>query len=301
VSQAQRIIGAAVRAQREQEGLTLEDLALRAGISYQYLSGLETGKENFTVAVLDALCNGLNVPMRMLVAGAYEDAAGFRPPMLNPDFFRDVPLPEGLTAQHIFDAANHAQLVVHRINRNMTLAAGTTLQSLIQGNNFSGLVSNLLTNALDEFSPYMHNGDTRYPDLINPHANGGAGEGLEVKTTIKIGKGGESHNGHSGWHVIACYQFMPGGDIMFNHIMFANLVGHLYPGSDWTYVGSKVNDETGSRRTETYTTSLQGTTKLRDGTVYIDPNFVRFNRWKQERMEHCPPYSIFHVQPSGLF
>lgn len=299
MSQAQRIIGAAVRALREQERLTLEDLAARAGISYQYLSGLETGKENFSISVLEALCSVLNVPMRMLVAGAYEDDAGIRPPMLNPDFFREVPLPEGLTAQHIFDAANHAQLVVHRINRNMTLEAGTTLQDLIQGNNFSGLVSNLFTNALDQFSPYKHNGHTRYPDLVNPYANYGNGDGLEVKTTIKIGKGGESHNGHSGWHVIACYQFMPGGDIMFNHIMFGNLVGHQYPGSDWTYVGSKVNEDTGSRRTETYTTNLQGTTKLRDGSAYIDPNFVRFNRWKQDRVDDCPPYSIFHVQPGG--
>lgn len=294
MSEAQKILGACVRTLREQRKLSQENLAAKAGISYQYLSGVETGKENFSIQVLESLAKALALPVRALVAAAYDNAAGAKPPRLEPMYFRpQTPLPEGLTVSHIEAAANLTQSIIHRINRNMTLEVGQTLQSLIQGNNFSGLVSNIFSNAMDEYSPYKHNHDQRYPDLIFKNGNGGAGVGLEVKTTINIGKGGESHNGHSGWHVIACYNFLENGDIQFVHIMFARLNGHQDQNPDWSYVGSKVNSDTGSRRTETYVTTLTGTTKLRDGSAYMDSNKVNFSRWRQARNGTIPPWSIF--------
>jgi hypothetical protein len=51
--------------------------------------------------------------------------------------------------------------------------------------------------------------------------------------------------------------------------------------------------ETGSRRTETYNTTLLGTTKLRDGSAFLDPTVVNFKRWRQKRRGAAPPYSIF--------
>ena len=189
-------------------------------------------------------------------------------------------------------AANLTQLMLHRMNENMLFEVGQSLQTLIQGNNFSGLVSNLLSNAIDQSSSYKHNHHQRYPDLIHQTTF----EGLEIKTTINIGKGGESHNGHGGWHMIACYNFLENGDIVFVHIMFAQLVGHQHPNSDWSYVGSKVNQETGSRRTETYTTNGQGTTKLRDGSVYINTDIVNFSRWRQTREGTPPNWSIFAIK-----
>ena len=78
--------------------------------------------------------------------------------------------------------------------------------------------------------------------------------------------------------------------------MCAVLNGHTHAQPDWTYVGSKVNAVTGSRRTETYNTTLSGTTKLRDGSVYLDPAVVPFKRWRQERRSAMPAYSIFGWQ-----
>ena len=75
--------------------------------------------------------------------------------------------------------------------------------------------------------------------------------------------------------------------------MMAVLNGHNQEKPDWTYVGSKVNPTTGSRRTETYNTTLIGTTKLRDGSVYLDPAVVEFRRWRQKRRGAMPTYSIF--------
>ncbi len=294
MSEAQKIIGAYVRALREQRGLSLEALAAQADISYQYLSGVETGKQNFSVQVLEALARALDLPIRTLMVGAYDLAAGAAPPRLHKEYFRpQAPLPPGLTLAHLENAANQTQAIIHRINRNLSVEAGQTLQSLIQGNNFSGLVSNIFSNSLDAFSPYKHNHSQRYPDLIYQPGKKGAAVGLEVKVTINAGKGGESHNGHSGWHVIACYHFVENGDIQFIHFMFAQLNGHQHSESDWSYVGSKVNAATGSRRTETYTTTLAGTTKLRDGSVYLDTGKVDFSHWRQARQGEPPVWSLY--------
>ncbi len=290
----QQILGACIRALRQQQKISLEALAAKAGVSYQYLSGVETGKENFTVQVLESLAKSLSVPVRTLVVAAYDGASGVSAPKVDPRYFRpQVPLPEGLKPTHVEAAANLTQSIIHRINHNMSLEVGQTLQSLIQGNNFSGLVSNIFSNAMDECSPYKHNHDQKYPDLIFGAGDNGQGTGLEVKTTINIGKGGESHNGHSGWHVIACYNFVESGDIKFVHIMFGNINGHQTDSPDWNYVGSKVNSTMGSRRTETYNTNLKGTTKLRDGSIYLDGSKVNFKRWRQDREGSIPPWSIF--------
>lgn len=297
MSEAQKIIGACVRALREQKRLSQESLAAKAGISYQYLSGVETGKENFSIQVLESLARSLDLPLRALVVAAYDVAMNSLPPRMEARYFRpQTPLPEGLTISHIEAAANLTQSIIHRINRNMILETDQILQSLIQGNNFSGLISNIFSNAMDTCSPYKHNHDQRYPDLIYKSCITESEIGLEVKATINIGKGGESHNGHSGWHVIACYNFVENGDIKFVHIMFAKLNGHQHKDSDWCYVGSKVNSDTGSRRTETYVTTLAGTTKLRDGSVYLDTSKVNFTRWRQARKGVAPPWSIFNKE-----
>jgi hypothetical protein len=64
--------------------------------------------------------------------------------------------------------------------------------------------------------------------------------------------------------------------------MFADLRGHKDKKSDWKYVGSKVNKTTGSQRTETYVTNLQGTTKLRYGTVYLNTKKINISRWRMD-------------------
>lgn len=293
---AKTTIGRFVRQLREQKGLTQEQVASKTGISYQFLSGLENGRENFSVDVLESLAKALETPIPRLIGGAYGTQKTHAVPRCSARLFRpQVPLPPGMRISHLEAAIGTTQELVARINTNLVASGGKPLPEYIQGNNFSGLVSNVLCDALHEHSPYKHNSDQAYPDLINPNAReGGKPAGLEVKSTIQIGKGGESHNGHSGWHLVACFQIEPAsGLVRFVHVMLAVLNGHTHPQSDWVYVGSKVNATTGSRRTETYNTTLAGTTKLRDGTVYLDPSVVDFKRWRQARSGPVPPYSIF--------
>jgi transcriptional regulator with XRE-family HTH domain len=293
---ARTTIGRFARHLREEKGLTQDQVATKTGISYQFLSGLENGRENFSIDVLESLAKALDTSLPRLVGGAYGIQGGFTSSRADSDFFRpQVPLPPGMKVSHLEAAISATQELVGRINANLVASGAKPLPQYIQGNNFSGLVSNVLCDALHEHSPYKHNSHQAYPDLINPKSiEGGKPAGLEVKSTIQVGKGGESHNGHSGWHLIACFQIESvTGVVRFVHVMLAVLNGHTHPQSDWVYVGSKVNATTGSRRTETYNTTLAGTTKLRDGTVYLDPNVVDFKRWRQSRSGPVPAFSIF--------
>jgi len=293
---AKTTIGDFVRRLREQKNLTQDELAARAGITYQYLSGLENGRENFSIGILESLGKALDCPLPQLVAGAFAGPSAFADVEANPEHFRpQVPLPPGLKAAHLQRAMNETQRIVSLINANLLISGAKPLPDYIQGNNFSGLVSNILCDAIDANSPYKHNSDQAYPDLVNPKLfEKGKPVGLEVKSTIQIGKGGESHNGHSGWHLVACFAIdQKTGNIRFVHVMLAVLSGHNQPEPDWVYVGSRVNATTGSRRTETYNTTLVGTTKLRDGSVYLDPTMVNFKRWRQSRRGPMPPFSMF--------
>ena len=281
-------LGRAIRAYRESLQLSQEKLAERANITYQYLSAIENGRENFTIGVLESLATALGVQLPALVAVAYEQRRQDTDyPQINPAYLRRIPLPPGLTLDHVANSLNETQRVVRLLNQSLLDASGRALPSYIQANNFSGIVSNILSDAFDRLTPYKHNHDQRYPDLVN------RSWGLEIKTTIRVNKGGESHNGHSGWHLVACFKCdSNSSDILFIHAMFAELIGHTRPDSDWKHVGSRVNSASGSQRTETYSTTPKGTTKLRDGSAYLDPNEIPYRRWRRPPTVPIPEYSI---------
>ena len=287
------IFGRTARALRESIGLSQEKLAERIGITYQYLSAIENGKENFTVGVLESIARAFGLDIPAFIDKAYVDD---RPiPAVKPEFFiRTAPLPPNMTVAHVAAALNETHKVIRFINSNLTKISGRPLPAYIQANNFSGIVSNILCASFSRLTPYRHNHDQRYPDLVCKTAGGKTIAGLEVKSTIRPGKGGESHNGHSGWHVIACFNLnKEKGDILFAHIMFAELIGHDLRNADWKYVGSKVNAETGIQRTETYTTTPAGTAKLRHGTVYLDTSLINISRWRTDASQLAPPQSPF--------
>jgi transcriptional regulator with XRE-family HTH domain len=277
-----REIGNTIRILRDTAKLSQEELASQSKISYQYLSLLENGRKNFSIGILEKITNALAIDLLSFINIAY-GASNPNYPKINPDYIRDqVPLPGNLSTSDVTNVLNETQRIIAYINENLSRSGARILQSYIQGNNFSGLVSNILCDSFNELTNFKHNSHQAYPDLIySSRANSQIG--LEIKTTINVGKGGESHNGHSGWHLITCYKIIENGHIIFIHAMFAELRSHTEDQPDWKYLGSRENPDTGSRRTETYTTNLYGTTKLRDGSVYLDPNFVSYNRWKQSR------------------
>ena len=290
---AKTTIGRTLKTLREARGLSQENLAEKADITYQYVSDVENGKQNFSIGVLESMSAALGIDLPALVEAAYASPKPL--PLVDSGFFiKNASLPPGLTLANVESALNETQRIIRLINTTLTKVADRPLSSYIQGNNFSGIVSNILCDSFSRLTPYQHNHHQKYPDLIRQPANVTHPAGLEVKTTIRPGKGGESHNGHSGWHVIACYELDAAtGDIGFIHVMFADLVGHGGAKADWKYVGSTVNKDTGSQRTETYTTTPAGTTKLRHGTAYLDQGKIDIARWRTDPSVPIPAHSPF--------
>lgn len=170
---------------------------------------------------------------------------------------------------------------------------GINLSSMIQANNFSGMVSNVFTKKLSELSVYRANNERAYPDLVHEFKS----TGLEIKATKKPFKGGEGHNGHSGWHVIICYQIFHNGDIEFTQVEAANLIGYEFADSDWKYLGSQRNANN-SQRTETYITNSIGTAKLRDGTAYFNFDEIKITpQMKRARLKLSDVLSIPNYSP----
>ena len=204
---------------------------------------------------------------------------------------RNVPLPEDLSPDEIFNAMKATQDFFVMIRER----ASINLSEIIQANNFSGIVSNVFTKMLSDRTPYHLYSEQRYPDLMHVSRN----IGLEVKASNKALKGGEGHNGHSGWHIVVCYTIMSNGDIEFIQAEIANLIGfedNVH--SDWKYQRSQRNSNN-SQRTETYITTSVGTAKLRDGSLYLNSEEIEITgnmiskRYSLQEQLPVPSFSPF--------
>jgi len=63
-----KVVGANIRKAREAAGLAQDQLAHDADIHPTYLSGVETGKRNITLNVLERIASALGVPEVSLVS-----------------------------------------------------------------------------------------------------------------------------------------------------------------------------------------------------------------------------------------
>lgn len=152
--------------------------------------------------LLDAILEvgaAVGIPKNQLLSEVavhlYEDDA----PTVEDEYFRPaVPLPEALSVESLREAMNITQERIFRINLSLIESTGAPLTQYIQSNNYSGIVSNILTDALAQTSSFEEHHDQEHPDLKSKQ-----GVGLEIKAANRAGKGGESHNGHGGWHLIA--------------------------------------------------------------------------------------------------
>ncbi len=223
----------------------------------------------------------------------YDNVTAGYPVAPKPDCFRrNVPLPPGLTLEQISAAMDNTQRVILIVNRTLAENGFQPLSNYMQMNNFGGIISNTFTDALGNASPYKCNSLNKYPDLLDAET----GIGIEIKTANKPGKGGESHNGHGGWHLVACYDLAKEtGNIQFCHVMIAELIGYDRGEIDWHFCRS-TNVGGRTRHIETYYTTGRGTQKLRDGSIYLDETIVpEWRRWKVYRGDYeIPPYSPFY-------
>ena len=69
-SNHREIVGKNIRAHRTMVGLTLEELAEKAEMSWPYLSEIERGRENISLDKLARLAQALNVKLSKLFENA---------------------------------------------------------------------------------------------------------------------------------------------------------------------------------------------------------------------------------------
>jgi transcriptional regulator with XRE-family HTH domain len=65
--EVRRRLGLNVRRQREELGLSQEELAFESGLHRTYISGVERGVRNPTVVVVEKMAKALRVPASMLL------------------------------------------------------------------------------------------------------------------------------------------------------------------------------------------------------------------------------------------
>ena len=109
-----------------------DQIANKTGISYQFLSGLENGRENFSINMLESLATALDCSVAQLVTDAFasQEAA---PPLVNASYFRrQVPLPPGLRVEHLETAMNATQSLIARISANLIASGAKPLPQYIQ-------------------------------------------------------------------------------------------------------------------------------------------------------------------------
>lgn len=244
---------------RTERALSQEKLALEALVDRTRMGEIERGEANPTIDTLDKVARVLGQTLGSLIIQAEEISSGTtkRPaPTVNPDYLdRTVLLPTGLTHDQLEIALNRALAVLDQIGLNPE-------EGDIQWNIYSGAVSNIVTKAIAEASDFVQNKDTAHPDLYNPQLGEDDPDwGLEMKTTHKVGKGGESHNPGKGWFMIVVYQIIDGQ----THIVQVETA--LLKREEWT-VHERAEH---SNRTRTAVTLPEATRRLRENSVYLDP------------------------------
>ena len=63
-------IGESIRTKRMEKGMTLRDLSIKSHTSLGYLSEVERGTKEVSSTVLDAIAQGLRVPLSQIVEDA---------------------------------------------------------------------------------------------------------------------------------------------------------------------------------------------------------------------------------------
>jgi transcriptional regulator with XRE-family HTH domain len=265
MSDLKRALGRLIVKLRNEHRLSQEDLALEAHVDRTRVGEIERGEANPTIDTLDRIAKVLGQSLGLLIVQAEELASGAtsRPAATVNTAFLDtsVPLPRGLTHEQLEIAFNRALAMLDQIGLNPD--AGD-----IQANIYSGAVSNIVTKAIAEASSFVQNKHTAHPDLYNPTLDRTDPDwGLEMKATHQVGKGGESHNPGRVWFMVVVYKVID-GQTQFIQAEVAALTSE-----DWTVHERGAE----SRRTRTAVTKAAATRRLRENSVYLDPN-------------HVPPY-----------
>lgn len=134
--------------------------------------------------------------------------------------FYEATLPKGLTIEQLEEAMKTVTDVFDVINDGLIKRGMPPLSRLIRVNQYSGMVSDLITRALDKLSDFKRTRNMDYPDLKNPITN----VGIEIKaTTSKQPWTTVGHNVTSGWFLVFEYDITERGSPSFRRVWIGEL------------------------------------------------------------------------------
>lgn len=186
---------------RRQEGLTMEELAERAGLHRTYIGLLERNERQPTLAVAVGLAEALGLSLSEVVAEA-EDAvaSGFQPKvelvhapprrqasranLADCPSLRDV---TGMDEEVIAKAIDSAYHTLDLIDEQMSEQGSVPIADLVELANLSSMLGNLVGAGVADASNglYERNGPHKYPDLLPLRDDI---PGLEVKTALETNR-----------------------------------------------------------------------------------------------------------------
>jgi hypothetical protein len=118
-----------------------------------------------------------------------------------------VHLPDGLTIDHLEQSMITVRRIFQAINQGLQTYGMPKISELLRHNQYSGMVSDFMTRALDMTSEFKKLANTDFPDLQNKRT----GTGLEVKASMRDPWSTVGHNVASGWFLTVEYDIDESG------------------------------------------------------------------------------------------
>lgn len=193
----------------------------------------------------------------------------------------DADLPYGLTVEEVMLAVGDIYTFFDDVNGFLVSKGYGVIESIILGNSYSGIVSEVAVRSLSERSETLSRNMQigGHPALIptGTHSDDKVlkgTEGVEVKSSKQKG-GWQGHNPEETWLMVFRYNGDCGPDKPLEFVEV--LVAHLGR-DDWSFSGRKGT----SRRTPTASILKSGVAKLRANPIYRNPAF-EVNSGKRKR------------------
>ena len=194
-----------------------------------------------------------------------------RPTKLDPQYVnRRVSLPYNLRVDEVEKAVAETYRLLHGLNDYLVGAGFHSLEELLLGNSFSGIISEFLVKNIARASTTLEANLKvgGHPDLLpKGHYSSNlvlkGDEGIEVKSSIQRG-GWQGHNPEDCWLMVFWYVVGEQGDGSKLPLTFIEILCAKVEQSDWSFSGRKGS----SRRTPTASITAWGVEKLRRNFLY---------------------------------
>jgi transcriptional regulator with XRE-family HTH domain len=177
---------------RREKGMSLEDLADRAGLDRSALGLIERGKRGLTIKSAARIAGALELSLDALLKHASAGEGHYSVSSKNARILPDSVLRNqenlreltGLSAAAIRHAVEYVYETLDLIDKELTLKGSEPISALVELANLSSMIGNLVGAGVAAASDglYLRNRPHAFPDLVPQHPNL---PDLEIKTALE--------------------------------------------------------------------------------------------------------------------